>query len=70
MRVSAALLWAVCYRLGLAAILFGVRPTLWLPFCLCAGFNVPDTCGRRAPMQARWPCLENRDAYPHRRRDL
>ena len=32
-------------QVWLAAVLFGVRPTLGLPFCLCTGLNVPDwTC--------------------------
>ena len=70
MRLCRQLSCGLCAtQAWLAAVLFGVRPTLGLPFCLCAGFNVPNPCGR-APMQARWPCLENRDAYPHRRRDL
>ena len=70
MRVCRQLSCGLCAtQAWLAAVLFGVRPTLGLPFCLCTGFNVLDwTCGRTNCRLGGHG--KNRDAYPHRSRDL
>ena len=70
MRLCRQLSCGLCAtQAWLAAVFFGVRPTLGLPFCLCTGLMC---------LMDVWPrtnCRlgghgKNRDAYPHRRRDL
>ena len=74
MRLCRQLSCGLCAtQAWLAAVLFGVRPTLGLPFCLCTGLDVPDGRVAAHQLQARFRIGgqgKNRDAYPHRSRAL